>query len=380
MSDQFWEDAARRDPLWAILSDPSKKGRRWQLAEFLATGRREISLLFHQLSELGFSPSNGSALDFGCGIGRLAQALAPSFEHVVGLDVSPTMIDLATRLNPFPGRVQYLLNEGSILKAVAAESMDFVYSDVVLQHIPPENARQYISEFLRVLLPGGVAVFQLTAERRSSAEVAPLVPMCDAAYRARIEIVEGWRDELPGSGRMDLLLSVTNESPVAWDLPGAVIRAGNHWLDSAGVMLVQDDGRVSLAASLAPRHKCSAILTVQAPSGTGRYVCEIDAVHEGVTWFGDRGSKTLRLPMWGISSHTADNGQVDQADPEIFPDIYVGLGDETTVGDFPMYGIAKSVVLAVIESEGGRCFYSEPDERGGPEWTGHRYFLEKPRR
>jgi len=71
VTDPFWEDAARKDPLWAILSDPAKKHRGWKLEDFFETGRREISLLLHQLSTLGFCSAGGTALDFGCGVGRL---------------------------------------------------------------------------------------------------------------------------------------------------------------------------------------------------------------------------------------------------------------------------------------------------------------------
>jgi hypothetical protein len=49
----FWEEAAQRDPLFAILSDPSRRGRRWDLESFFETGRREISLLLYQLQRLG---------------------------------------------------------------------------------------------------------------------------------------------------------------------------------------------------------------------------------------------------------------------------------------------------------------------------------------
>src|SRR5512147_2288602 len=99
MAGEFWEDAAQRDPLWAILSDPTKRGRQWDLGEFFETGRREISLLLYQLRQLGHPPSAGRALDFGCGVGRLTQALAATFAEVVGVDVSPTMIRLARELN-----------------------------------------------------------------------------------------------------------------------------------------------------------------------------------------------------------------------------------------------------------------------------------------
>ena len=69
-------------PLWAILSDPARRGRRWDLATFFGTEEREISTLMHQLSSWlkGQSFPRESALGFGCGVGRLSQALARYFD------------------------------------------------------------------------------------------------------------------------------------------------------------------------------------------------------------------------------------------------------------------------------------------------------------
>ena len=39
---QDWEYLAKKDPLWAILSDPSKANGRWKLDEFFASGQSEI--------------------------------------------------------------------------------------------------------------------------------------------------------------------------------------------------------------------------------------------------------------------------------------------------------------------------------------------------
>src|SRR5687768_5571429 len=41
----LWEQHARHDPLWAILSDPSFRDRKWNATQFFETGAREISLL-----------------------------------------------------------------------------------------------------------------------------------------------------------------------------------------------------------------------------------------------------------------------------------------------------------------------------------------------
>jgi hypothetical protein len=64
MSHSFWEQFAQADPLWAILSDPSKRGRRWDVESFMETGRREVSVLLYQLRELGHDPRRQMAVDF----------------------------------------------------------------------------------------------------------------------------------------------------------------------------------------------------------------------------------------------------------------------------------------------------------------------------
>ncbi len=141
MSHDFWERAAQIDPLWAILSDPTRHGRRWDLPSFFETGRREISLLLYQLRQLGHSPRPCRALDFGCGVGRLTQALGATFADVIGVDVSPTMIRLANQLNRSPGTVRYVLNQSPGLDQFESGLFDFVYSDIVLQHLEPEAAQ-----------------------------------------------------------------------------------------------------------------------------------------------------------------------------------------------------------------------------------------------
>jgi SAM-dependent methyltransferase len=381
MSDPFWEQAARKDPLWAILSDPARKDRGWKLGEFFETGRREISLLLHQLEALGASPRRATALDFGCGVGRLSQALAPSFDRVTGIDISPTMVRLADLLNQWPNKVQYVINADANLSVVPSESQDFIYSDVVLQHVPPEQARGFIGEFFRVLNHGGVVVFQLTAERRPDADTLVRVSaMPESAYAAAVEVVGGIGDNLSIEATVDVAVRVTNRSPIAWDQARyGAIRVGNHWLASDGAMLIQDDGRTLLDRTVSPGQGCQVSLSMRAPARPGTYLCQIDIVHEGVTWFGDRGSATFRRSM--RVGEALEPGPL--ASPRStfveYPDIYRELPRESTeIGAFPMYGVPLAEVHSLIAAAGGQCLYVEPDARGGPEWDGYRYFCVKP--
>jgi len=182
---EFWDVLAASDPLWAILSDPSRRGRRWDLATFFRTGEREISTLMHQLARLSGVESSiplNAALDFGCGVGRLTQALATYFASVVGIDVSEGMVAHARRLNRHGDRVTYIANARADLGVVGDRRFDLVYTDLVLQHMPPEQALGYLSEFVRILRSGGCLLFQLPSHKR--VELAPEIrpmPRCSAA-------------------------------------------------------------------------------------------------------------------------------------------------------------------------------------------------------
>jgi SAM-dependent methyltransferase len=157
-----WDELACGDALWEVLSDPERSGGRWRLDEFFASGAAEVEAALERARELGRPERFGRALDFGCGVGRLTRALAGHFDECVGVDVSPQMVERARELNVDRPNCEFVVNVASDLGRFADGSFDLVYSSKVLQHMPSgELARAYVAEFLRVLAPGGLAVFQL---------------------------------------------------------------------------------------------------------------------------------------------------------------------------------------------------------------------------
>src|ERR1700761_243555 len=97
-----WESLARRDALGAILTDETKSGGKWEVTEFMATGDAEIETVLQHLEAIGLKPDGrGPALDFGCGVGRLTQAMARRFSSCVGIDISQEMISRANALNHY---------------------------------------------------------------------------------------------------------------------------------------------------------------------------------------------------------------------------------------------------------------------------------------
>jgi len=156
-----WHQFGERDAFWAVLTHPEKKGGKWSEAEFFETGRQDIRAALDRIAALGIPLKYEKALDFGCGPGRLTQALAEHFQEVHGVDIAPSMIARAQALNKYGNRCLYHLNEEPDLRLFKANTFDMVYSWLVLQHMPKQLALGYISEFVRVTKPGGVIVFQV---------------------------------------------------------------------------------------------------------------------------------------------------------------------------------------------------------------------------
>ena len=157
-----WDQLARGDALWEVLSDPARSGGRWQLNEFFASGELEVASALEQARRFRRPEWHVRALDFGCGVGRLTRALSARFSECVGVDVSAQMVGQARKLNADRPNLEFVVNVAPDLAAFESDRFDLVYSSKVLQHMPSgAQACAYVGEFLRLLGPGGIAVFQL---------------------------------------------------------------------------------------------------------------------------------------------------------------------------------------------------------------------------
>jgi SAM-dependent methyltransferase len=161
---RLYEQLGRDDPYWAVLTEDHLRHNRWDPEELLADGVREITEAMRYLQGLGLTLGRTRALDFGCGVGRLSQALAEHFDEVVGIDISNTMIAKAEELNRHGDRCRYLVNTVGDLSLLDDAAFDFCYSNKTLQHIPSEHSADYVAEFFRLLRPGGVALFMVPSD------------------------------------------------------------------------------------------------------------------------------------------------------------------------------------------------------------------------
>jgi SAM-dependent methyltransferase len=159
---QDWDDLASVDPLWAVNSQPDKKHRKWSVEDFLATGLPDVERILADSERLQRPPTLGSALDFGCGAGRLSYHLAADFRSVEAVDISVEMVAFASRLHRGVRNLRFSVNPYPDLRIFADESFDMICSIAVLQHLPSTSAiERYVAEFVRVIKLNGLIAFQL---------------------------------------------------------------------------------------------------------------------------------------------------------------------------------------------------------------------------
>lgn len=369
-----WEKLGNDDPLWAVLSDPRRKGGRWDLEEFMATGHEHVDyvrglLEWHELGDLAFGER---VLDFGCGVGRLSQALAPHVPHVTGVDIASSMIDKARELNAFGDKVSYEHYDGGLLPFEDG-GFDSAISLIVVQHMPPAVQLSTMLELNRVVRPGGLLVFQAPRAPQSAQ------PLVAENCRAEIRPLEG-PDSLPPNGIGTVLATVTNTGPAAWTSDHD-IKFANHWFRD-GKMVVRDDGRTELPREVSPGESVELELAVRAPEEPGRYELVLDMVEEFVAWWSDHGSPVARLDV--TVGEDARPSQVAFSAPK------PAAQEDLTVTDEPgesedsegieMHPLPASLVRAMFEHMGSELIATDDYAIAGPQWASRTYLIRVGRR
>lgn len=159
-----WDERARKDAFYYIAS----WRKDWDLPAFFKSGEDDYERLVAPLFQhTSFLPEGKTGIELGCGAGRMTRVFAAHFSHVIAFDISEEMLKKAKALLPECGNVTWLHSNGGDLREAAGESVDFVFSYLVLQHLPQEElVRGYIREMLRVLRRNGLCLFQFNGSKR----------------------------------------------------------------------------------------------------------------------------------------------------------------------------------------------------------------------
>ena len=189
-SDKAWERLAALDPYHAVLtSEAFRRENLTQLAlmRFFESGERHVDWIFQNIRKRidpEFLPR--SALDFGCGVGRILIPFARNCERVVGVDVSQKMIQEArNHLSARSITNVELVQSDDGLRRVEG-TFDLVHSFVVLQHIPVSRGERIFGRLVEKLNDKGVGAIHLTFRNR-----APLAARLSRAIKKNVPLARG---------------------------------------------------------------------------------------------------------------------------------------------------------------------------------------------
>jgi 2-polyprenyl-3-methyl-5-hydroxy-6-metoxy-1,4-benzoquinol methylase len=170
-SDTSWKKWGDRDPYYGVLADDEFKLTAITDAakkKFFESGRHHIDRVLSLVNEHFGEIKHASALDFGCGAGRLVLPLSERFAKVTGVDVSPGMLRAAAENGAQRGirNLEFCLSDDALTQVQG--SFDFVHCFLVLQHIPRLRGEVIVSKLIGRLNHGGVIAFHVPVLRTDS--------------------------------------------------------------------------------------------------------------------------------------------------------------------------------------------------------------------
>jgi len=153
-----WDERAKKNAYHYIAS----WRKEWDLNSFLSSGAEDYQrFVLPVLERCKIALSGKVMVELGCGAGRMTPNFALHYEHVIALDLSAEMLERAHQVHSGHRNILWLRASGADLACLASESADFVFSYLVLQHLPNEElVFAYVREILRILKPGGAFLFQ----------------------------------------------------------------------------------------------------------------------------------------------------------------------------------------------------------------------------
>lgn len=159
-----WRQFGETEPHWSVLTNEDFRQDRLadNIDRFYASGSDDVETHLNMLRRAGLPVSFGKAMDFGCGVGRLSLALAKHAHQIVGVDISPPHLKLASERARDTGIANVSFEAiGSVDDLDRYRGFDFVLSRIVLQHNPPPVMAALFSKLLAALAPGGTAIIQM---------------------------------------------------------------------------------------------------------------------------------------------------------------------------------------------------------------------------
>ena len=172
--DPRWERFAAREPYFAVLTHEKFLRARLDEAaerEFFESGEEHVATLFTTIrTHVSAAFSATTALEYGCGVGRLAIPLARRVEAVTAVDISPAMLNVARERAAAMGarKIEFLTPAELFAQS---RNFDLVTVHLVLQRLPRAEGLELLRALAARVGVGGIGVFHVPYRKHAKRAV-----------------------------------------------------------------------------------------------------------------------------------------------------------------------------------------------------------------
>jgi hypothetical protein len=336
-----WNELGKMRPYWAVIAAQTEGDDKALFKSGKKEVNRDLKLIRRHLT-----PVYGLALDFGCGLGRLARFTARRFQNVIGLDIAQSMIEKAKLLNKDVENLNFVLNDKNDLSMFSSDTFDYCYSKLVLQHMPNGLSGNYIAEFIRVTKPNSPILFQIPVGMASDKSLSK------SEMRARIKVVKRLPDPVPAGSIMPLIFEITNMSNITWE-PSMRIKLGAKIFKEGN--LADSSQRFWNNKALKPNKSFYVKCNFQIPNEPGTYEVIFDLIQDYVGWFNENNADNVKSIL-NVTGRPKD---------------------VITIPQIEMHSLSADKIRDIVDCHGAQIVAEVNDNMAGPEWRSITYLLKK---
>lgn len=223
-----WSLMGKTKAFWSVLVDLPQDDNQVtpiMMERFYSRGELDIKDLVSQTREK-YADWNleGDVLDFGCGLGRLAAAVAQldGVRSVACVDQSVHHLEKAKKFTaslPMKARFNTVVSGPDLLMALQQgeqfpKCFDFVNSLIAFQHMITPLQAVYLEQLCDVLKPGGVMRVQIPSE-------TALEPACNEKLRESYRVTGGMQMHYIDEGSLRSILAKRGCEAIVEDIGSA---------------------------------------------------------------------------------------------------------------------------------------------------------------